>query len=67
MAQFPSHNDRRDVGAWEFVLNELCRLSAAGSSRRRQVRAAVSDWREVANTADLSRDEIDLVADAFTL
>ncbi|MGO9179420.1 MAG: type II toxin-antitoxin system HipA family toxin [Candidatus Limnocylindrales bacterium] len=25
MAKFPSHNDRRDMGAWEFVLNELAR------------------------------------------
>lgn len=25
MAKFPSHNDRRDVGAWEFVLNQLAR------------------------------------------
>lgn len=23
MAKFPSHNDRRDVGAWEYVLNRL--------------------------------------------
>ena len=25
MAKFPSHDDRRDVGAWEFVLNQLAR------------------------------------------
>ncbi len=25
LAKFPSRNDRRDVGAWEFVLNELAR------------------------------------------
>ncbi len=25
MAKFPSHGDRRDVGAWEFVLNRLAR------------------------------------------
>jgi serine/threonine-protein kinase HipA len=25
MAKFPSHNDRRDVGGWEFVLNRCAR------------------------------------------
>lgn len=25
LAKFPSHNDRHDVGAWEFVLNQLAR------------------------------------------
>jgi serine/threonine-protein kinase HipA len=25
LAKFPSRNDRRDVGAWEFLLNELAR------------------------------------------
>jgi serine/threonine-protein kinase HipA len=25
MAKFPSHNDRRDTGAWEYVLNRLAR------------------------------------------
>ena len=27
MAKFPSHNDRRDMGAWEYVLNRLARAA----------------------------------------
>lgn len=30
MAKFPSHNDRRDMGGWEYVLNQLA--GAAGIS-----------------------------------
>lgn len=40
MAKFPSHNDRRDVGAWEFVLNELARRAGISVPESRLIEFA---------------------------
>ena len=38
LAKFPSRNDRHDVGAWEFVLNELARRAGIVVPETRLVR-----------------------------
>jgi serine/threonine-protein kinase HipA len=67
MAKFPSHNDRRDVGAWEFVLNELARLAGINVPETRLMRFAGDYHTFVARRFDRDRGGRRLFASAMTL
>lgn len=67
MAKFPSHNDRRDVGAWEFVLNELARRAGIGVPETRLMEFAGPSHTFVARRFDREGGGRHLFASAMTL
>jgi serine/threonine-protein kinase HipA len=67
LAKFPSHNDRRDVGAWEFVLNELARRAGIRVPESRLMRFAGLYHTFVARRFDRVGSSRRLFASAMTL
>jgi serine/threonine-protein kinase HipA len=67
LAKFPSANDRRDVGAWEFVLNALARKAGIDVPETRLLRLAGPHHTFTARRFDRSGEERRLFASAMTL
>ena len=67
MAKFPSHTDRRDVGAWEFVLNKLARSSGITVPETTLRRFGTLHHTFLARRFDRDGDARRLYASAMTL
>lgn len=67
MAKFPSRNDRRDVGGWEFVLNELARRAGIRVPDSRLMEFASPYHTFVARRFDREGTARRLFASAMTL
>jgi len=67
MAKFPSRNDRRDVGAWEYVLNELAKRAGIEVPDTRLLRLASDYHTFAASRFDRLGPDRRLVASAMTL
>jgi serine/threonine-protein kinase HipA len=67
LAKFPSRNDRRDVGAWELVLNEVARRAGIEVPETRLLRLARPHHTFVARRFDRVGGDRRLFASAMTL
>jgi len=67
LAKFPSRNDRRDVGAWEFVLNQLARRAGIDVPETRLLRLGSEYHTFAAKRFDRSGVERRLFASAMTM
>ena len=66
-AKFPSRNDRRDVGAWEFILNELARRAGVEVPETRLLRLGSAHHTFAAKRFDRVGDHRRLFASAMTM
>lgn len=67
MAKFPSPGDRRDVGAWEYVLNQLAQRAGVHVPEARLMRFAGSYHTFAARRFDRDGESRRLYASAMTL
>lgn len=67
LAKFPSRNDRRDVGAWEFVLNELARRAGIEVPETRLLRLGSAYHTFAAKRFDRAGGDRRLFASAMTM
>jgi Uncharacterized protein related to capsule biosynthesis enzymes len=67
LAKFPSRNDRRDVGAWEFVLNGLARRADIAVPETRLLSLAGPHRTFAARRFDRTGEDRRLFASAMTL
>jgi serine/threonine-protein kinase HipA len=67
LAKFTSRNDRRDVGAWEFVLNELARRAGIEVPETRLLRLASTYHTFAARRFDRVGEDRRLFASAMTM
>lgn len=67
LAKFPSRNDRRDVGAWEFVVNELARQAGVEVPETRLLHLASDHHTFAARRFDRVGDDRRLFASAMTM
>ena len=67
LAKFPSRNDRRDVGAWEFVLNELARRAGIEVPETRLLRLGSASHTFAARRFDRAGEGRRLFASAMTM
>lgn len=67
LAKFPSRNDRRDVGAWEFVLNELARRAGIAVPQTRLLRLGNAYHTFAAKRFDRAGEDRRLFASAMTM
>ena len=67
LAKFPSRNDRRDVGAWEFVLNELARRAGIEVPETRLLRLGSAYHTFSARRFDRLGEDRRLFASAMTM
>jgi serine/threonine-protein kinase HipA len=67
LAKFPSRNDRRDVGAWEFVLNQLARRAGIEVPETRLLRLGSAYHTFAAKRFDRAGEDRRLFASAMTM
>lgn len=67
LAKFPSRNDRRDIGAWEFVLNELARRAGIEVPETRLFRLGSPYHTFAAKRFDRVGEDRRLFASAMTM
>lgn len=67
LAKFPSRNDRRDVGAWEFVLNQLARRAGIEVPITRLLRLGSAYHTFAAKRFDRAGEDRRLFASAMTM
>jgi serine/threonine-protein kinase HipA len=67
LAKFPSRNDRRDVGAWEFVLNQLARRAGIEVPETRLLRLGSVYHTFAARRFDRAGEDRRLFASAMTM
>jgi serine/threonine-protein kinase HipA len=67
LAKFPSRNDRRDVGAWEFVLNELARRAGIEVPETRLLQLGGAYHTFAARRFDRAGEDRRLFASAMTM
>jgi serine/threonine-protein kinase HipA len=67
LAKFPSRNDRRDVGAWEFVLNEIARRAGITVPETRLLRLGSTYHTFAARRFDRAAAGRRLFASAMTM
>jgi len=67
LAKFPSRNDRRDVGAWEFMLNELARRAGIEVPETRLLRLGSAYHTFSARRFDREGEDRRLFASALTM